>query len=256
MTLFSPAELLLRELGVTEPGEIDLEAVAWHVGATVRCRLLDGCEAHILGLEDRAVITINCRSSRRRRRFSLGHELGHWRHHRGRSVCLADDIANRRRGPLDPERVADGYAADLLMPRYLFAPQAARYPRMTLDPARELAAAFNVSLTAAAIRFVELGPAPAMLVCHELTGRKWFASGRDVPDRLFPRRGLDQASFAFDVLFGNKDEPRPRLVGADAWFDRWNADRFELYEHTVRIGDGEILTMLSWMDDAMLEDAA
>lgn len=53
-------------------------------------------------------------------RFSVAHELGHWHHHRRRSaVCLSDDIGNPAKGPLDPERVADGYAADLLMPRYL-----------------------------------------------------------------------------------------------------------------------------------------
>ena len=124
---------------------------------------------------------------------------------------------------------------------------------MIMDPARELASQFNVSLTAAAIRFVELGPAPAMLVCHDYSDRKWFAPGRDVPEGLFPRRELDQDSFAFDVLFGNKDEPRPRLIGADAWFDRWNADRLQIYEHTVRIGDDTILTTLSWKDDEILE---
>ena len=47
------AERLLQELGVTEPGEIDLEAIAYHVNARVRYRPLDGCEARIVVLVTR-----------------------------------------------------------------------------------------------------------------------------------------------------------------------------------------------------------
>ena len=47
--LLSPAERLLQELGVTEPDEIDLEAIAYYVNARVRYRRLDGCEARIIG---------------------------------------------------------------------------------------------------------------------------------------------------------------------------------------------------------------
>ena len=54
----TPAETLLRELGVTEPEEIDLEAIAFHAGARVRFRMLCGCEAHIVGCNGAAVITV------------------------------------------------------------------------------------------------------------------------------------------------------------------------------------------------------
>lgn len=63
----TPAEMLLQELGVTDPGEIDLEAIAHHVGARVRYRALCGCEAHILGCNGAAVITIKNDSSPRRK---------------------------------------------------------------------------------------------------------------------------------------------------------------------------------------------
>jgi hypothetical protein len=67
------AERLLQELGVMEPGEIDLEAIAFHLGARVRYRPLDGCEARIIGSNDAAIITVNERSSYRRKRFSIAH---------------------------------------------------------------------------------------------------------------------------------------------------------------------------------------
>lgn len=63
-------------IGVTYPAEIDLEAIAWTMGAKVRYRPLDGCEARIIGRDDQAIITINERSPPRRQRFSLAHEIG------------------------------------------------------------------------------------------------------------------------------------------------------------------------------------
>ena len=48
MTSLSSAELVLRDLGITDPREIDLEAIAWHLGARVKRCILDGCEARII----------------------------------------------------------------------------------------------------------------------------------------------------------------------------------------------------------------
>lgn len=255
MRRLTPAEILLQELGVTEPSEIDLEAIAHYGGAAVRERPLDGCEAHIIGVGDRAVITVRSDSHARRKRFSIAHELGHWHFHRGkRLICRKDDIENHERGPADREGAADRYAADLLLPRYLFEPMAAQYRRMSMAAARALADAFDASLTATAIRIVEHGPDPAMVICHGKQKRKWFRTGPDVPDRWFPRDDLDPASLAFDVLHGDQRQSRQAVMGAGAWFDRYDADRYELLEQTIRTGPDEILTLLLFTDEAMLEE--
>ena len=70
MTPLSVPERVLQGLGITDPDDIDLEAIAWTMGAGVRYRPLDGCEARIIGRDDQAIITVNERSSWRRRRFS------------------------------------------------------------------------------------------------------------------------------------------------------------------------------------------
>ena len=257
MRRLRPAEMLLQKLGVTEPDEIDVEAIAWYCGVTVTSRPLDGCEAQIIGHGNRAVIIIDEASRPRRQRFSVGHELGHWHHHRGHSsVCRSDEIGNRVRGPTDPERVADGFAADLLLPGYLFRPLANKLSRVTMDAVQELADTFDTSLTATAIRVVEMGPAPAMVICHSHKGRKWFTPGPDVPNRWFPCKDLDAESFAFEVLFGSEQKSRCALIGADAWFDHRDAAKFELYEQSVRIGEEEILTLLVFKDEDMLLDFA
>ena len=88
MSLLSPAERILRELGITEPCEIDLEAIAWHLGARIKRCNLGGCEARIIGHRDRAIIRVDRSSHHRRQRYSIGHELGHWHHHRGPDADL------------------------------------------------------------------------------------------------------------------------------------------------------------------------
>lgn len=255
MTPLRPAERLLQELGITEPEEIDLDAIAWHVGCRVRYILLEGCEASILGVGDKAIIRISNQVAPARRRFSLGHELGHWEHHRGKAfICRSDDIGDYKRGPGDPERVADGYAADLLLPPYLFTPRIDRKGPPSFKQIDELATAFKTSVPATAIRFVETSAYPLVLVCHTPKGRKWFNRGPRVPDRWFPRDDLDADSYAFDVMFKRKDSSHRALMPASAWFDRSEADRYELYEETRRISASETLTLLTLKDEDMLEE--
>lgn len=255
MSDLRPAEMLLQDLGVTDPRDIDLEAIAFDQGAVVRFRPLVGCEARIVGYGDRAVISVDNQYHRPRVRFSIAHELGHWHRHRGRSlICRPDDIGNPRRSAIDPERVADAYAADLLLPRYLFMPRANMLGATSIENLEILAQDFSTSKTATAIRLVEYGPEPAMLVCHGPNGRKWFNRPRYVPERWFPREDLDADSYAFEVLYGENRRSRRVLMGADAWFDRRGADRFELYEQTLKVSDDEILTLLVFKSEEMLAD--
>jgi Zn-dependent peptidase ImmA (M78 family) len=141
VTSLAPAERLLQELGITDPKEIDLEAIAFHCGARVRFRKLEGGEARIIGCNDDAVITIDEDRCNARQRFSLAHEIGHWVHHKGeRLICRAEDAPPQDKpDKMSAERVADRYAADLLMPRYLFDPAARAYPQLNFQAVRALA---------------------------------------------------------------------------------------------------------------------
>ena len=155
---------------------------------------------------------------------------------------------------MNPEKVADGYAADLLMPGYIFKPIAQQQKHLNWKTVDALAGVFDTSLTATAIRLVEGDYFPALLVCHAKGGRRWFVRAPSIPSRWFPQDVLDANSFAFDVLFGDgRDDPMPRKIRGDAWFDRYDAERFDLQEQSCRIGD-EILTLLLITDQKMLDD--
>jgi len=248
------AEQLLQSLGVTMPDEIDVEAIAWEAGATVRYGVLESCEARIIGYRDRAIITVRGGGDWRRRRFSIAHELGHWHFHRGRSsICRASEIGSPgQQGPAR-ERQADGYAADLLMPAYLFQPMAAAYKRPSFEAVEALAKEFSTSRLATALRFVDLSPWSCLIVCHGPEGRRWFRRGPDIPTHWFPQNDLDPESSAMDVLYGKIGRSAPSLIGADAWFDRWNAERFNLVEQSVKGHGDEVLTLLTLTDGAMFD---
>jgi IrrE N-terminal-like domain len=247
-------EQLLQSFGIDEAGEIDLEAIAWALGARVKYRVLHACEARLVGQGDRAIISVDSRVTPRRRRFSIGHELGHWKHHRGRClICRSEDIGNARRAATDPERVADDYASDLLLPRYILEPMLRSIQRPTLKAAREVGDAFDASLTATLIKIVETDSFPMLLVCHGRSGRRWFRRSASVPDRWFPKEELDHESSAFELLFGGAAEPTsPSLIGADAWFDRSEASRYELLEQPYTLPNNEICTVLILSDKTML----
>lgn len=250
----TPAEALLRELGITEPEEIDLEAIAYHVGAQVRFRPLCGCEAHILGCNGRAIITVKQDSSPSRKRFSIAHELGHWRYHRGKTlVCRVDEY--RPREGTSPEKVADAYAADLLMPRYLFLARAASLGNIAFDTIGSLGGAFKTSVTATAIRLINLDQFSGLLISHTPRGRKWFVRSPSVPRHWFPRDDLDARSFAIGVQFGARsDDGALRKIPADAWFDRQDASRFTVREQTIPVARDETISLIAIDDKAMLAD--
>ena len=252
----SAAETLLQEFGITDPAEIDLEAIAYMMGVTIRVVPLDGCEARITGNGDTAVVAINSRGTPERQRFSLGHELGHWHFHRHRVLmCQAADIDGHGSKAKQAEKAADRFAADLLMPRYLFNPAMRQHSKLTFKTIRALATQFGSSITAAAIRCVESKNASAILVCHDANGRKWFRRSPDVPDRWFPQNTLDAESPAFDLMFnGRPDDLLPQRIPAEAWFDRSEAQYYEIREQSAHIGFGQILTLLIIEEPKMLEE--
>lgn len=182
----------------------------------------------------------------------MAHELGHWHHHRGQSLfCRPDEIGgNRGKNPV--ERVANAFAADLLMPRFLFDPLAeAMQPSFTsID---KLANEFRVSRTAAAIRYVQKSQKALLLFQYAQTGHRWFVKSDRVPSDLWSHNELHSDTKAFSILFGNTPSEKVMLRdSASNWFTGWEAKRFDLRCQTVKTYDGSVLVLLHLNDPKML----
>ncbi len=220
----------------------------------MRYESLVGCEAQIIGYRDRAIIYVDERVRDPRRRFSAGHELGHWHHHRGRSfVCRSDDIGQTTDArSKTAEREADAYSGDLILPPFMIAPMLEKVGEIGLEDVAALSTRFSASLTATAIRIMRMTRQPLLLVAQDLSGRRWqwpsIAAGR-----MRIRDDVDPRSSAFVSLAGSTKMGAARKEPANYWFDRRHIEQFDVRVQSVRTAEGEALTLMRILDPKMIE---
>jgi hypothetical protein len=106
-----------------------------------------------------------------------------------------------------------------LLPQTVFGRYAYASP-VTLQAVRELAWKFDTSLAATAIRLVQHGSFPAMVIYLSQGVRKWFVAGPDIPSVLSPRETPSGNTVAGELLHSNSS------FGAQSTF-RGSADVFE-----------------------------
>lgn len=162
-------------LGLVQPEDLDIEAIARALDAEVIDAELPGAEAQLVvcdqkrrPLDLRARIRVARDANPIRRRFSIAHELGHHvMRHAPRSLaelCTSEAMDGRTARPEEEE--ANAFAAALLVPEPMVAAWA-RDPDCTLAAAREISRRFSVALGTAAIRLIELTPhAWALVTCR------------------------------------------------------------------------------------------
>ncbi len=246
-------EVILQELGIDDPEEIDLDLIAFTLNTSVKRVSLSGCEGQIIGTHSRAIITINSNSNSGRQRFSLGHELGHWVNDRGKNLtyqCSDADmrqyIARNTDFKRQKEVRANRFSAELLMPGYLFN----RYHpecEITGDTVKYLSNLFKVSRISASIRLVEASDRPCMIVCWNPSGkRKWFFRSSFLPESVWPHDMILQSRNTFA-------ETDAVEVDADKWIDGMGAENYTLIESQYYNGYDHF-TLLWWKDESPLQN--
>jgi hypothetical protein len=131
----------------------------------------------------------------------------------------------------------------------LFKPRAYAYKAIDFNAVRKLSTTFETSLTATAIRLVEHGPLPAAVICLSEGRRDWFYRGPDIPKSLFPRETPTKDSYAADLM-ADEERERSGEVSAEAWFEHRSASNCWIQEHSIKIWDGLILSLLWWKGEA------
>lgn len=252
MTPGQRAEARVAQLGITDPLDLDIEAIAMDAGMSVVYEKLVGCEATLVGVRDRAIATIKP-SIRGRERFSIGHELGHWDMHRGRSFsCRLDDPDQNLVSNRDQEKEADEYSAHLLMPGPLFTPAVKLLGMPGFKEIERLSEQFATSSLATVMRLADINTLPVVLACYSADGkRRWFKFAGDVTRRWRLRDWLDEDSFAYDLIKQGKGHPSLGKQSADAWFSNDDADRYEVSECCIPGRNGEVLVLL-YLESSML----
>lgn len=257
------AQRIIDKLGISKPQDLEnIELIAWARGALVLDDKIEGAEARLAAVSQRAIITVSSAvKDPRRRRFSIAHELGHWemdRYASELSICTIDDLNSwmPQSSKPDREQEANEFASALLMPEQFFAPLCQDH-----DPSFELisdlADKFNVSLTATTMRYVRFATEPCAIVFSKDGLVKWFSGSKEFNDLgLFieVRVKPDPSSLAASFFQGRSISSSQRNVSATAWLApghyRKNA---RIKEQALPMPNHNSVLTLLWIEDD-LED--
>jgi len=161
------ARELLDKHGVVKP-PVPVEDIAQAEGIQVVRSPASGTESGFLLRDNRrTIIGVNSLTSRRRQRFTIAHELGHWQLHDGQPLIVDHTIRINKRDSVSSaakdwqEIQANAFAAALLMPDYLVQRAVDREQEIGIET-REgltltLAKEFDVSTEAMGFRLINLG---------------------------------------------------------------------------------------------------
>lgn len=244
----SPGERLLWEYGIVAPDEIDLEAIAADRGLSVKRSPLDGADARLVATATAGIITLNSRTSEKRQRFSLGHELGHWerdRKHGLINLCTKSDLAQHNQLAKTSEAEANIFSADLILPSYLVATRT-QGKEASVDLILSVAEEFHASREATSIRITRLAAVPAMVMVFHQHGRKWHIKNSAWPHYVDPISTVHHDSLSFNLLFAgtNGTKTRDQKEPAQRWLVGENLRTVDVKVQSVKLTSDTILSIV------------
>ncbi len=223
-------ELLARRIEAVD--EIDVEAIANYHKLYVVEGGLAGAEGRSVTGAGAGIIRVRGDITQlERRRFVIAHELGHCILHKTGSVkpCTERDLFRYEEGNREAE--ANWFAAELLMPGRLFT-RHCDVPAPSFDAVSKIARLFQTTLTATAIRFVQITSERSAIVWSDAGRVKWSVRSSDFPGWITRGRTLSGYSHAADV-FKNKSVPGGfQPVPQNAWLEQRVLDGREIFEET------------------------
>jgi len=163
------ARALLSRLGVKQPA--NLADITRRIGLTIREVNSKAFDGALLRAPDRplGIIAVKARADMRefrRQRFTIAHEIGHYvlpGHGTTSPVCREDQIEAWGQGATKQEDAANRFASELLLPSEQVAP-VVKEGSASIQTARLLSNDFQTSLTAAALKCVEVSEESCALV--------------------------------------------------------------------------------------------
>lgn len=155
---------VLTSLKIKRAKDIDIHKISKHLNVDVQEEAMEDEISGLFVMKDgHAYIRYNFSEDKKRQRFTIAHELGHFMLHK--EVPLFVDKKNEKimyrnsasaTGEILKEREANGFAASLLMPSQFIKDEWEKMP-FDEDPIEYLANIFQVSQQAMSFRLANLG---------------------------------------------------------------------------------------------------
>ncbi len=261
------AAALREEMGIV--GRFDFDAVLPALGLSVKQVNADGFEGALIrstsGMRGSILIKQSIRENTRKR-FTIAHEIGHYALHQeqNRVSCGASDIEQWQEGDHNPEREADEFASELLLPTPEMTRQmGAQWPSFAVI--ESCAQTFDVSLMATARKYCDLAVQSCAIVWSEGGVIRWFHPSGNFTYWVRVGQELGEESLASKLLLRVSNRSDLEDVPAAEWISSsWLREGAELKEQTIAMPSYNGCLSLLWAnrkiedkpssDDSLLEE--
>jgi len=242
---------LHKHFAITAPSEIDAERIAMARGVFVVDGRAPGTDAWLVRGKKLGFVRVSdAIRERGRRRFAIAHELGHWELHAKESqlgaLCQEADLRDYANSPLEME--ANIFAAEFLMPSHLFR-AACQKRKPSLSLIKDLAKIFDTSLTATAMRYVELAKQTCLVVFSEDGRVKFWRGGREGEYWLPKGHPIPDGSQAWQCWMNGVNESPAVEVPGRLWLSHLSAaEELSVVEESMRLGGYNSILSLLWIN--------
>lgn len=247
---------LLKKYHIASPDAIDLETLVWLEGRLrIRTGGLEGAEGRLVATDGGGgVIRVASGHNLGRFRFTIAHEMGHYVLHRQGAL---DKIATRRDltiwNDASEEAEANCFAAELLMPEFLFKSRCVGEPSIALLD--RLADEFRTSTLATSFQYWEYTREPVALVLSEGWQMKSFRPFKSGWPRI--QYGTIHRDSAAGERLEGKSADSGRMVRspAYAWLEGFEARREkDIMEDSRYLEYYDKTLTLLWNDEPLESD--
>lgn len=247
----------LKDLLVAHPEEIDLSTIAWRLG---RLRIEEGgletADGRIVvPAKSGGTIRVKAGLNTGRKRFTIAHEIGHFVLHPCEGLERNDTAGNFTIwNDANEEAEANIFAAELLMPEFLFKPRC-RGPVPSLAVVETLARDFATSLLATAFQYVTHTNEQVALVLSQGNQIKWFHRSKEFWPWI--RSGNVHPHSAAGERLAGKAADTKKMVRAPAyaWLTDFENDReHDIMEDSRYLDWYDRTVSLLWLKDDLSED--
>jgi Zn-dependent peptidase ImmA (M78 family) len=213
---------LINDYCIDTPLKLNVEEIANAEKLFVIERPLKNFLGMINYEQNCGLITVSSRiNSETQKIFTITHEMGHFfnerfklEHLRG---CKSEDLISYKSKKHNEDN-ANIFAAEFLMHRPWFLDYT-KNTDLTIELIKQTANHFKVSLTAAAIRFVEISHSPSAIIYCVDKKVKWFTAHNLFQFKFIAKDiGVPAESLAYKLFNNGNTITEKRLVRSIAWF--------------------------------------
>ena len=243
------AAALRAELGIAP--KADLDQLAAQLGLTIVEVDSQSFEGALLrssrDLSGRILVRRGIRESGRRR-FTVAHEIGHYILHLDQQIpCSPRVIEGWREGKPTPEREADTFASELLLPTTETVQCVnRRWPSM--EVVADVAGHFGTSLMAAGRKFCDVASQACAVVWSSQRKIRWFHGSPTFAHFIEVGKEIDFDSVAYRAYESKPLPSEMEEVPAEAWIkSSWLKEDAVISEQTVPMPSYDGCLSLIWV---------